>query len=148
MKWSRDICELVFNPVQLDTCWKTTSKMPSTISQPSVTESALKEVTPNKYEIIKAMKEKEVSGADCDHEYKTQENRNQTGMKNVTHKRNQLDSSGHSKMILRFGKNLPQSLKKFLSNFNIMAIQNSLDVFHNTLNGITVNSPTDQLADV
>ena len=49
--------------------------------------------------------------------------------------------------ILRFGKNLPQSLKKFLSNFNIMAIQNSLDVFHNTLNGITVNSPTDQLAD-
>ena len=32
--------------------------MPSTISQPSVIESALKEVTPNKYEIIKAMKEK------------------------------------------------------------------------------------------
>lgn len=25
--------------------------------------------------------------SDCDHEYKTQENRNQTGMKNVTHKR-------------------------------------------------------------
>ena len=36
--------------------------------------------------------------------------------------------------ILRFGKNLPQSLKRFLSNFNIVGIQNSLDGFHNTLN--------------
>ena len=35
--------------------------------------------------------------------------------------------------ILRFGKNLPQSLKRFLSNFNIVGIQNSLDGFHNTL---------------
>ena len=36
--------------------------------------------------------------------------------------------------ILWFGKNLPQSLKSFLSNFNIVGIQNSLDGFHNTLN--------------
>ena len=35
--------------------------------------------------------------------------------------------------ILRFGKNMPQSLKRFLSNFNIVAIQNSLDEFRNTL---------------
>ena len=36
--------------------------------------------------------------------------------------------------ILRFGKNMPQSLRKFLSNFNVVAIQNSLNGFHNTLN--------------
>ena len=36
--------------------------------------------------------------------------------------------------ILRFGKNMPQSLKRFLSNFNVMAIQNSLNGFGNTLN--------------
>ena len=36
--------------------------------------------------------------------------------------------------ILRFGKNMPQSLKRFLSNFNVVAIQNSLDGFRNTLN--------------
>ena len=33
---------------------------------------------------------------------------------------------------------MPQSLKRFLSNFNVVAIQNSLDGFRNTLNvGIT-----------
>ena len=36
--------------------------------------------------------------------------------------------------ILRFGKNMPQSLRRFLSNFNVVAIQNSLDGFRNTLN--------------
>ena len=36
--------------------------------------------------------------------------------------------------ILRFGKNMPQSLKRFLSNFNVVAIQNSLDGFRNTPN--------------
>ena len=36
--------------------------------------------------------------------------------------------------IFRFGKNMPQSLKRFLSYFNVMAIQNSLDGFCNTLN--------------
>ena len=36
--------------------------------------------------------------------------------------------------ILRFGENMPQSLKRFLSNFNVVAIQNSLDGFRNTLN--------------
>ena len=35
--------------------------------------------------------------------------------------------------ILRFGENMPQSLKRFLSNFNVVAIQNSLDGFRNTL---------------
>ena len=35
--------------------------------------------------------------------------------------------------IFRFGKNMPQSLKRFLSNFNVEAIQNSLDGFCNTL---------------
>ena len=35
--------------------------------------------------------------------------------------------------ILRFGESMPQSLKRFLSNFNVMAIQNSLDAFRNTL---------------
>ena len=36
--------------------------------------------------------------------------------------------------ILRFGKNMPQSLKRFLNNFNVVAVQNSLDGFRNTLN--------------
>ena len=44
--------------------------------------------------------------------------------------------------ILRFGKNMPQSLKRFLSNFNVVAIQNSLDVFRNTLNLSRNNSKT------
>ena len=35
--------------------------------------------------------------------------------------------------ILRFGENMPQSLKRFLSNFNVVAIQNSLDGFRNNL---------------
>ena len=36
--------------------------------------------------------------------------------------------------FVRFGKNVPQSLKRFLSNFNVVAIQNYLDGFRNTLN--------------
>ena len=36
--------------------------------------------------------------------------------------------------ILRFGENMPQSLKSFLSNFNVVAIQNFLDGFRNSLN--------------
>ena len=36
--------------------------------------------------------------------------------------------------ILRFGKNMPQSLKRSLRNFNVVAIQNSHDGFRNTLN--------------
>ena len=36
--------------------------------------------------------------------------------------------------ILRFGKNMPQSLKRFLNNFKVVAVQNSLDGFRNTLN--------------
>ena len=36
--------------------------------------------------------------------------------------------------ILRFGENMPQSLKRFLSNFNVVAIQTSLDGFRNILN--------------
>ena len=43
--------------------------------------------------------------------------------------------------ILRFGKNMPQSLKKILSNFNVVAIQSSLDGFRNTLN-VRNNSKT------
>ena len=43
--------------------------------------------------------------------------------------------------ILRFGKNMPQSLKRFLSNFDVVAIQSSLDGFRNTLN-IGNNSKT------
>ena len=35
--------------------------------------------------------------------------------------------------ILRFGENMPQSLERFLSNFNVVVIQNSLDDFRNTL---------------
>ena len=33
-----------------------------------------------------------------------------------------------------FSENMPQSLKRFLSNINVVAIQNSLDGFRNTLN--------------
>ena len=36
--------------------------------------------------------------------------------------------------ILWLGENMPQSLKRFLSNSNVVAIQNSLDGFRNTLN--------------
>ena len=43
--------------------------------------------------------------------------------------------------ILRFSENMPQSLKRFLSNFNVVAIQNSLDGFRNTLN-VRNNSKT------
>ena len=43
--------------------------------------------------------------------------------------------------ILRFGENMPQILKRFLSNFNVVAIQNSLDGFRNTLN-VRNNSKT------
>ena len=43
--------------------------------------------------------------------------------------------------ILRFGENMPQSLKRFLSNFNVVVIQNSLDGFGSTLN-VRDNSKT------
>ena len=43
--------------------------------------------------------------------------------------------------ILRFGKNIAQSLKKFFSNFKVVAIQNSLDGFRNTPN-VRNNSKT------
>ena len=43
--------------------------------------------------------------------------------------------------ILRFSKNIPRSLRRFLSNFNVVAIQNSLNGFHNTLN-VRNNSKT------
>ena len=36
--------------------------------------------------------------------------------------------------ILRFGKNMPLGLKRFLITINVWAIQNSLDWFRNTLN--------------
>ena len=36
--------------------------------------------------------------------------------------------------ILRFGENMPQSLKRLLNNFSVLAIQNSLDGVRNTLN--------------
>ena len=39
------------------------------------------------------------------------------------------------------GENMPQSLKRFLSNLNVVAIQNSLDGFRNTLN-VRSNSKT------
>ena len=51
--------------------------------------------------------------------------------------RNRINSVGSllfRNRILRFGKNMPQSLKRFLSNFNVVAIQNSLEGFRNTLN--------------
>ena len=47
---------------------------------------------------------------------------------------NSADSLFFRDRILWFGKNMPQSLKRFLSNFNVVAIQNSLDGFRNTLN--------------
>ena len=43
--------------------------------------------------------------------------------------------------ILRFHEDMPQSLKMFLSNFNVVATQNSLDGFRNTLN-VRNNSKT------
>ena len=43
--------------------------------------------------------------------------------------------------ILKFSENMPQSLKRFLRNFNVVAIQNSLDGFCNTLN-VRNNSKT------
>ena len=43
--------------------------------------------------------------------------------------------------ILRFRKNTPRSLRRFLSNLNVVAIQNSLNGFHNTLN-VRNNSKT------
>ena len=48
--------------------------------------------------------------------------------------------------IFSFGKNMPQSLKRFWSNFNVVAIQNSLDGFRNTLN-VRNNSKTSLWAD-
>ena len=42
---------------------------------------------------------------------------------------------------LSFSKNMPYSLKRFLSNFNVVAIQNSLDGFCNTPN-VRNNSKT------
>ena len=46
--------------------------------------------------------------------------------------------------ILRFGENMTQGLKRFLSNFNVVAIQNSLNRFRNTLN-VRNNSKTSRL---
>ena len=43
--------------------------------------------------------------------------------------------------VFRFDKNMPLSPKRFLSNFNIVAIQNSLDGFPTTLD-IGNNSKT------
>ena len=43
--------------------------------------------------------------------------------------------------VLRFGENMPESLKRFLSNLNVVAIQNSLDGFGNALN-VRNNSKT------
>ena len=36
--------------------------------------------------------------------------------------------------ILKFGRNMPHRLRRFLSDFNVVAIQNSLDRFSKTLN--------------
>ena len=50
--------------------------------------------------------------------------------------RNRIKSVGQlfiCDRILRFGKNMPQSLKRFLTNFNVVAINNSLDGSRNTL---------------
>ena len=58
--------------------------------------------------------------------------------------RNRIDSVGSlffRDRILRFGKNMLHSLKRFLSNFNVEACQNSLDGFRNTLN-VGYNSKT------
>ena len=46
---------------------------------------------------------------------------------------NSVSSLFFRNRILRFKKNMPQSLKRFLSNLNVVAIQNSLDGFRNTL---------------
>ena len=59
--------------------------------------------------------------------------------------RNRINSVGSlffRDRILRFGENMPQSLKRFLSNFNVVAIQNSLDGFRNTLNVRRINEVT------
>ena len=51
--------------------------------------------------------------------------------------RNTINSFGSlffSDRILSFGKNMPWGRKRFLSNFNVVAIQNSLNGFRNTLN--------------
>ena len=45
--------------------------------------------------------------------------------------------------IFRFGKNMPQSLKRSLRNFNVVGIQNSHDGFRNTLN-VGNNSKTNR----
>ena len=42
--------------------------------------------------------------------------------------------NGVGSLFFRNGILVPQSLKRFLSNFNVVAIQNSLDGFRNTLN--------------
>ena len=58
--------------------------------------------------------------------------------------RNRITSVGSlffHNMILRFGKDMPQSLKRYLSNFNVVTIQNSLDGFRNNLN-VRINSNT------
>ena len=56
---------------------------------------------------------------------------------------NRISSAGslffHNR-VFTFGKNMPQSLKRFLSYSNIVAIQNFLDGFHNTLNVSPLNS--------
>ena len=54
---------------------------------------------------------------------------------------NGVSSLFYHDRILRFGKNMPQSLKGFLSNFNTVAIQNSHGGFCNTLN-VRNNSKT------
>ena len=54
---------------------------------------------------------------------------------------NGVSSLFYRDRILRFGKNMPQSLKGFLSNFNTVAIQNSYGGFCNTLN-VRNNSKT------
>ena len=49
-------------------------------------------------------------------------------------RRNGVGSLFFRDRILRFGENMPESLKRFLSNFNVVAIQNFLDGFRNSLN--------------
>ena len=51
--------------------------------------------------------------------------------------RNRINSVGSlffRDRILRFDKSIPQILKRLLSNFNVVAFQNSPDGFRNTLN--------------
>ena len=43
--------------------------------------------------------------------------------------------------ILRFSENMPLSLKRLLSNLDLVAIQNSLDGFRNTLNVRITSKP-------